>query len=57
MNNPNVYNYWIAMALGLQLMHLVRLTIMPVIYYKIWLVQQVAPHDHEEGQGEGGAAH
>jgi hypothetical protein len=30
---------------------------MPVIYYKIWLVQQVAPHDHEEGQGEGGQAH
>lgn len=45
------------MALGLQFMHLVRLTIMPVIYYKIWLVQQVAPHDHEEGQGEGGQAH
>jgi len=39
------------MALGLQFMHVIRLTIMPIIYYKIRQVQQSAPHDHEEGQG------
>jgi hypothetical protein len=44
------------MALGLQFMHLVRLSIMPIVYYKIRLVQSVTP-EHEEGQGEGHAAH
>ena len=42
------------MAIGLQFMHLVRLSIMPAVYYKIRQVQQSAPSEHEEGQGEGG---
>jgi hypothetical protein len=45
------------MALGLQIMHLVRLSIMPIVYYKIRQVQQVTPHEHGEGQGEEHAAH
>ena len=45
------------MAFGLQFMHLVRLSIMPIIYYKIKQVQTAAPAEHEEGQGEGHAAH
>ena len=40
------------MALGLQFMHLVRLTIMPIIYYKIKQVQTSAPKHDEEGDGE-----
>lgn len=52
--------YWFInriMALGLQFMHLVRLSIMPIVYYKIRQVQTSAPKEHEEGQGEGHAAH
>ena len=45
------------MALGLQFLHLVRLSIMPIVYYKIRQVQTSAPSEHEEGQGEGHAAH
>jgi len=52
----DLYNF-VKMAFGLQFMHLVRLSIMPIIYYKIKQVQKVAPAEHEEGQGEGHAAH
>jgi hypothetical protein len=45
------------MAIMLQFMHLVRLSILPIIYYKIRLVQQSAPEEHEEGHAEGGAGH
>ena len=44
----------LVMALGLQFMHLIRISIMPIIYYKIMQVQSSTPHDHEEGQGESG---
>lgn len=43
------------MALGLHFFHVVRLTIMPIIYYKIRQVQSSAPKHGEEGEGgEGG---
>lgn len=43
------------MALILQFFHLVRLAIMPAIYYKIKQVQTSAPkHGHDE-EGAGGA--
>lgn len=45
------------MALILQFMHLVRLSIMPVIYYKIRQVQQIAPEEHEESPSEGSGGH
>jgi len=41
------------MAVILQFLHLARLTIMPIIYYKIKQVQQTEPEHGEEG-GEGG---
>lgn len=41
------------MALILQFLHFVRLTVIPIIYYKIKLVQQTEPEHGEEG-GEGG---
>lgn len=43
------------MALILQFFHLVRLSIMPAIYYKIKQVQTSAPHGHDEGEAAGGA--
>ncbi len=49
--------YLVKMALGLQFMHIVRLSIMPIVYYKIRQVQSSAPKHDEEGQGEGHAAH
>lgn len=52
----DLYNL-VKMAFGLQFMHLVRLSIMPIVYYKIKQVQSSAPAEHEEGQGEGHAAH
>jgi hypothetical protein len=45
------------MAFGLQFMHLVRLSILPIVFYKIRQVQKSAPKEHEEGQGEGHGAH
>jgi hypothetical protein len=43
------------MALGLQFMHIVRLSIMPIIYYKIKQVQSSAPkHGEEEHEPEAG---
>ena len=37
------------MALGLHFMHIVRLSIMPAIYYKIRQVQTSAPKHDDEG--------
>ena len=37
------------MAIILQFAHIIRLSIMPIIYYKIRQVQSVAPHSEEEG--------
>lgn len=44
------------MALILQFMHIFRLSIMPIVYYKIRQVQSSAPEEHEAegGHGEGG---
>lgn len=35
------------MALVLQFLHLVRLSILPIVYYKIRKVQTSAPSEHE----------
>lgn len=35
------------MALGLQFLHIIRLSIMPIVYYKIRQVQTSAPSEHE----------
>lgn len=45
------------MAIILQFFHLVRLSILPIVFYKVKQLQTSVPHDHEEGQGEGGQAH
>lgn len=42
------------MALGLRFLHIVRLSIMPIIFYKIKQIQGSAPHHEEEPEPEAG---